>query len=172
MIRGSKVALRPPSEGDMETLLALRNDVELQARLIAIARGSTMEQVREWLRRRTGDEHGLFFVIADATDDRCLGYVQLTGIDPVHGFAELGLCVDPAAHRRGYGAEALSLLERHAAGALGLRKIMLRVLVSNGGAVSFYEALGYRRVGIHERHVLLLGRLQDVLLMEKFLTHE
>lgn len=156
----------------METLLALRNDVELQARLIAIARGSSMEQVGEWLRRRTGDEHGVFFVIAAAADDRCLGYVQLTGIDRVHGFAELGLCIDPSAQRRGHGAEALSVLERHAAATLGLRKIILRVLVSNTGAVSFYESLGYRRVGIHERHVLLLGRLQDVLLMEKFLPHE
>lgn len=168
-IPGKIAMLRPPGEGDLDLLVELRNDVALQALLLAVARGSSPDQVRQWIHKRTGDPQGCLFMIAETGSGRGVGYLQLTGIDETHGFAELGFCIDPREHRKGFGRDAHLLLERHARSALGLRKFILRVLSTNAPALAFYESLNYRTAGRYERHVLIDGAYRDVILMEKFL---
>jgi hypothetical protein len=48
-----RIGLRPWRDVDVATLRDLRNDVELQAMLLARARGSDDAAVREWLGRRS-----------------------------------------------------------------------------------------------------------------------
>ena len=55
------------------------------------------------------------------------------------------LYVDPAVHRRGVGKSLMAEMERRAVSG-GCHRLCL---VSSTGAVSFYEALGYRIVGDH-----------------------
>ncbi|MFN3430886.1 MAG: GNAT family N-acetyltransferase [Candidatus Sericytochromatia bacterium] len=170
MLTGSLVVLRAPQPADMAVLAAMRNDAALQRRLMAQARPNDAARVADWLNRRLGDPQGLFFVIAEAAADRAVGFVQLTGMDPVHGHGHLGIALVEAAQGRGYGQEAIQLLEAHARDVFGLRKIVLKVLVENEAAFRLYRKLGYREVGVLAEDFYHGGAHHDVRLMEHLLV--
>jgi diamine N-acetyltransferase len=170
VIVGQSVVLRGWREADLSVLCELRNDVELQAQLIARPRGSDRPQVRQWLRVRGADEHGLLLVIADREDDRALGYLQLQGMTGIDRRAELGICLHRTAQGRGTGTESLQLLEPYLRDVWAIRKIFLQVRADNNRAISCYERVGYERCGLLREHVFADGAYRDVVLMERWLT--
>ncbi len=169
MLTADSTTLRPPLDNDLDLLVALRNDTALQATLLALPRGSSPGDVRAWLSERAADRAALFFVIAEATTGRPLGFTQLVQMDFVHGHAELGVALSAGARGRGHGASAIRLLENHARDVFGIRKVVLRVLASNVDATRLYLRLGYERAGTLRSHFYHRGSHHDVLLMERLL---
>lgn len=163
------IQLRAPCRADFNFLSALRNDPVLQRQLMLVLHTHSPAEVRAWIRRRTRDPQGVFFVVATASGDSALGLVQLTRMDTVNGTADLGICLGTESRGKGIAAAALQLLELRARREFKLRKITLRVLATNRRAVAFYRKAGFREVGLLRRHFLQDGKFRDVLLMEKFL---
>lgn len=161
--------LRPWREADVPRLRQWRNDVALQAQLLARARGSDEEAVRRWLTERSAAPKSLLFVIADAASDAPLGYLQIVDIDAEDRRGELGICLGGEAQGRGVGTAALRLALEHARREAGLRKINLRVRSDNTRAIRCYERLGFRHCGVWREHVFIEGGWRDVVLMEVFL---
>lgn len=168
MLRGDKVMLREWRESDLERLAALRNDIDLQRLLMAQARPNSVERVRQWLTDRSARDDMVFFVIADDRDE-AVGYIQVAGIDRVHGHGDLGICLSQPAQGHGVAAEACRLLEQYLTETLALHKLTLKVLAANSRAVAFYRKHGYREVGVLRRHFRDGDSYHDVLLMERLL---
>jgi diamine N-acetyltransferase len=171
VIEGATVRLRAWSEQDVPALMQWRNDVALQAQLLARARGSNEAQVREWLRERTTGTGNLFFVIAKRDDDTAIGYLQFTGFDPVDRRADLGICLAPAAQGQGAGTEALRLVLPYLRDTWALRKLSLWVRSDNERAVRCYHRLGFEPCGTLREHVHIEGEWRDVVLMDLFLVN-
>jgi RimJ/RimL family protein N-acetyltransferase len=169
VIEGALVRLRLWQEDDVPAIMALRNDVALQAKLLARARGSDQSQVRKWLEDRSTAAGNMLFIVAQSSNDAPLGYLQFTGIDPVDLNAELGICLATAAQGRGFGGEALQLALSHLRDTVGIRKISLRVRTDNTVAIRAYRRLGFSKCGELKDHIFIDGRWQNVLLMELFL---
>ncbi|SFS05904.1 diamine N-acetyltransferase [Dyella sp. OK004] len=170
MLQGERLVLREWRESDLQDLALLRNDVELQALLMARAKPNSIERVRHWLSERTSREEMSFFVAAARVDDAVLGYLQIANIDRYNEVGELGICLAHGAQGNGLAREACQLLEPYLRQVLGLRKLTLQVLASNERAVSFYRKSGYREVGRLEQHFHFNGQYHDVLVMERFLS--
>ena len=170
MLELGSTALRPARTEDLPLLAELRNDPELQALLLAVPRPNPTWRVEEWIRQRSSDPDGAFFVIADRESDRALGFVQITGAHPVHRRAELGICLHAQARGKGYAAEAMALAEQYGASTLGLHKLVLHVLATNERALALYARLGYRLVGTHRGHFYSGGAFHDVVVLEKELV--
>lgn len=166
MISNNLVLLRVWREADLEFLAALRNDVALQAHLLARVRGSTIEQVRDWVQERTRSPDSLFLMVADVRDDSPLGYLQFTGIDLVNRYAELGICLAVSAQGRGLGGEALRLALPFLRNTWAVRKFGLRVRADNDRAIRCYERIGFERCGLFREHAYIDGAWHDVVLME------
>ena len=101
-------------------------------------------------RRALGE--ALHLVAADSADDRLLGLVGLTSIDPVLGSAELGFWVHPDARGHGVATEATRLAIRHALlpddeGGLGLVRVTARAAVGNDASLAVLRHVGMRHVG-------------------------
>lgn len=158
--------LRPWRDGDVPFLMRLRNDIPLQAQLLARARGSDEAQVRGWLQDRTLPPARLFLVIADATTDATLGFVQVSDLDPLDRRGELGIGLASEAQGSGHGGRALSLLLEHLRATRGLRKMSLRVRSDNERAIRCYERAGFVRCGLLRSHVHIENAWRDVMLME------
>lgn len=163
------VLLRPWRETDIPFLQQLRNDVPLQAQLLARARGSDEAAVRRWLQARAEGERSLFLVIADPDAGEPLGYLQIVDIDPEDRRGELGICLAPAAQGRGLGRAAVRAALAAARSDRGLRKVSLRVRADNLRAIRCYDATGFARCGLLREHVCIEGSWRDVVLMEAFL---
>lgn len=169
MLQGDKLVLRAWRESDLTTLAELRNDIDLQAMLMTQARPNSIERVRRWLVERSSRDDMVFFVVASRRDDAVLGYVQVAGIDRVHGVGELGICLSPSAQGSSLAQEACRLLYFYLRHTLALRKLTLRVLADNTRAIAFYMKTGYREVGRLKRQFLIGEQHQDVVIMERFL---
>ena len=84
------------------------------------------------------------------------------------GIAEASVYVDRACRRRGAGRMAIEALIA-AASAAGFRKLVSRIFVENTASRRLVGALGFREVGIYEKHGQLNGRWRDVAIVEKLI---
>jgi len=84
------------------------------------------------------------------------------------GIAEASVYVERACRRHGAGRLALESLIA-AAAAAGFWKLVSRIFVENTASRRLVALLGFREVGIYERHGQLNGVWRDVVIVEKLL---
>ena len=82
--------------------------------------------------------------------------------------AEFSVYADRTARRRGAGTAALLHLFELCK-AVGLRKLVSRVFVENAASRALLAKVGFREVGVHQRHGQLDGVWHDVVIVEKHL---
>lgn len=169
MLEGQLVRLRPWCENDLPLLCSLRNDTLVQAQLLARPRGSTMEQVREWLIGFENDPQSIFLVISGVADDQSMGFVQVKHIDPLNRRAQLGVALAAKHAGRGFGVEAITLLQSYLRKNWNLHKLMLQVRGDNIRAQTAYLKSGFKTCGVFKEHVFIDGGWHDVVNMEVFL---
>ena len=169
MLSTEKTLLRMPLPEDRQIFISMRNDIELQGMLMARARPNTESKIDEWVKKKLSDENGVFFVIADVTSNKAIGYLQLTNMDFIHQRGDLGICINKQHQGQGYAKDALELLEGYAKNLFNIRKIVLQVLNENHRAIRFYEKMAYRSVGILQEHFYLNDKFHAVRLMEKII---
>ena len=170
MIETAQLRLRAWRSDDLPALTRLRNDVALQAQLLARVRGNSSAQVQQWLQDRSAAAGSVLWILADRHTDQALGFVQFSGIDGVDRRAELGICLLPEAQGGGRGREALAAALPYLQSNWDLHKVSLKVRHDNAGAIRCYEHLGFERCGLLREDVFLEGRWLDIVLMEKHLS--
>src|SRR6266404_4865947 len=82
------------------------------------------------------------------------------------GIAEFSVYVTREMRGRGVGRAALVALF-DAAREGGFRKLVSRVFPENEASLGLLESLGFRKVGVYERHGELDGVWKDVVIVEK-----
>ena len=169
MIDGTVVRLRGWQESDLEVITEMRNDLPLQAQLLARARGSNVQQVMQWLQDRSSNPHRLLLIVASHDNDQTLGYLLLSDMDNIDRRAELGICLHAQAQGRGAGREALTLVKPYLRRVWALRKLSLRVRSDNASAIACYRRVGFEHCGLMRQHVNVDGAFHDIVLMELFL---
>lgn len=84
------------------------------------------------------------------------------------GIAETSVYVGRAHRRRGAGRVALSALI-HAAAQAGFWKLLSRIFPENTASRRLVRELGFREVGIYEKHGKLDGAWRDVVIVERLI---
>jgi phosphinothricin acetyltransferase len=84
------------------------------------------------------------------------------------GVAEFSVYVAREARRRGAGRLAMEALLREA-GRLGFWKLVSRVFVDNAPSRALLRGLGFREVGVYEKHAQLDGVWRDVVIVERLI---
>lgn len=84
------------------------------------------------------------------------------------GIAETSVYVDRAFRGLGAGRMALAALIDQAAAA-GFWKLVSRIFVENTASRRLVASLGFREVGVYEKHAQLEGVWRDVVIVEKLL---
>jgi ribosomal protein S18 acetylase RimI-like enzyme len=101
-----------------------------------------------------------------------VGYIRLKPAtrlpENAHVIQVQGLAVQPGARRRGVAGSLLDAAEKQMR-ERGLRKLTLRVLSSNPGAIRLYERHGFTREGTLLDEFRINGRYVDDVLMAKSL---
>ena len=85
-----------------------------------------------------------------------------------HGIAEFSVYVDRSVRGLGAGRIAMTTLI-DAARAAGLWKLVSRVFVENGASRGLLASVGFREVGVYQRHARLDGRWRDVVIVERLI---
>ncbi|MGH3086867.1 MAG: GNAT family N-acetyltransferase [Rubrobacteraceae bacterium] len=95
-----------------------------------------------------------------------IGVIALMNISEANSSADLSIIVgEPDDRQRGYGAEAIEEILRHAFGELALTRVGLSVFAFNEEAISTYEKLGFEEEGRLRRAIKRDGEFHDAILM-------
>jgi len=144
---GADIVLGPLRDEDSDVLFRWINNREL---VIHSAQFHTVERCDhdEWfdsIRRR---DDVRIFGIRLRSDDTLVGSCQLHSISTAHNTAELQIRIGESSQQnRGYGSQAVRLLLDYGFKELGLHRVWVHVLSSNGAAISVYEKAGFIREG-------------------------
>ena len=149
---------------DFELLSRLRNDRVIQRQLMIEPKIYSARQVQAWIRRRTRDPDGEFFVIDYLGP---CGFAQLTQIDRKRGSADLGICLIAAVRGKGVAAKALQWLVSHAKCELGCKRVTLRVLRINHRAIALYRKMKFKVRQTKRQFYFDGAHWRDVVFMEK-----
>jgi len=87
------------------------------------------------------------------------------------GIAEVSVYVDRAFRGRGAGRLALEGMIRSAQSA-GFWKLVSRIFVENTASRRLVASLGFREVGIYEKHARLDGAWRDVVIVERLIPQD
>ncbi|WP_347339145.1 GNAT family N-acetyltransferase [Bradyrhizobium paxllaeri] len=94
-----------------------------------------------------------------------IGHIRFFGLDQHDQRASLAIGIeDPAYLGKGYGSEAIRLALSYIF-SIGLHRISVRVLASNGRAIASYRKCGFVIEGREREAAFIDGRWQDDILM-------
>ncbi|UXY39816.1 GNAT family N-acetyltransferase [Streptomyces albidocamelliae] len=145
VLHGASVVLRPSVTEDVPALAAIRATPEVQAR---------------W----KGADDLEADVAAGLEDDGChcltirhqqriIGMIQwYSEEDPDYRHAGIDIFLDPTAHGRGLGTDAVRTLARHLIHECGYHRLIIDPAADNTVAIRCYEKVGFRPVGIMRQY--------------------
>jgi aminoglycoside 6'-N-acetyltransferase len=140
-IAGRIVRLRPPTDGDVPALAAIRRHPELHHRW----RGGDDKEAA--VREDMAEEDATGFVIEH--EGQVAGWIQYSEeLEPDYKTASIDIYVDAAVHGRGIGTDAISALTRHLIDDRGHHHLTIDPAADNAAAIACYTKAGFRPVGI------------------------
>lgn len=166
MLDTERFQLRPLREEDVsERYLAwLRDASEFISVTTSPARD--LADLREYVRARSGRDDVLFLGIFDRHTGVHIGNVKFEPVDPVRGFAVMGILIgDPDFRGKGVAAEVLAATAGWLREHRDVSQIALGVSVKNPAAIRAYEKVGFACVDTalveksHPDQVLMVWRL-------------
>lgn len=157
---------RVATSEDAEAIVAIYNEGIEDGSATFETRLRTGDDVRKWFDGRfpivaVEDERGEVIAFASSSEYRPR--------DCYAGIAEFSVYVARSARRRGAGRLAMELLIDEARRA-GFWKLVSRVFVENVASRALMGRLGFREVGIYERHAKLRGTWRDTVIVERLLV--
>ncbi len=151
--------------GDAEAIAAIYNEGIEDGIATFETRLRTADDIRQWF-------GGRFPIVAVENQvGELIAFAATSEYRPREcyaGIAELSVYAARAARGQGAGRLALQTLIDGARRA-GFWKLVSRVFVENAASRALMRSLGFREVGIYERHAQLHGIWRDVVVVERLL---
>ena len=156
---------RRATADDAEAIAAIYNDGIADGIATFETRLRTADDVRRWL-------GGRFPVVAVENNwGEVIAFASTSEYRPracYAGVAEFSVYAARSARGRGAGRLAMQSLMDEARKA-GFWKLVSRVFVENAASRALLHNIGFREVGIYERHGQLHGTWRDVVIVERLL---
>jgi L-amino acid N-acyltransferase YncA len=122
------------------------------------------QEIEQWV-------DGIHPIVVLETDGQVIAFASTSVYRPrpcYAGIAEFSVYVERAWRGRGAGRRALEGLMQEAEKA-GFWKLVSRVFVENAASRALLLTLGFREVGVYEKHAQLDGAWRDVVIVERLL---
>ena len=160
-----KLAARPASLEDAERIAQIYNE-GIEDRVGTFeTRLRTSADVRAWFDGR----HPV--VVVESDDAGVIAFASTSTYRPREcyaGIAEFSVYVARNGRGRGAGTVAMRALIDAARDA-GYWKLVSRIFIENTASRKLMDAMGFREVGIYEKHAQLDGRWRDVVIVERLI---
>jgi phosphinothricin acetyltransferase len=159
------VLARAATPADAEAIAAIYNE-GIEDRVATFeTRLRTPEDIRGWL-------DGVHPVLVVEDGGRLVAFAATSDYRPnrecYRGIAETSVYVARDCRGRGAGRLALeSLID--AARDAGFWKLLSRIFPENAASLALVRSLGFRQVGVYEKHARLDGEWRDVVIVERLL---
>lgn len=159
------LAARPATPADADAITRIYNEGIRDRTGTFETRERTAAEVRQWFDGR----HPIVVVESDGGD--VVAFASTSAYRPREcyaGIADFSVYVSRAKRGRGAGRLAMAALIDRARDA-GLWKLVSRVFVENTASRRLLESVGFREVGIYQKHARLDGRWRDAVVVERLI---
>lgn len=164
MLTGTRVALRPFREADLEALYPIWADFDSwAARSSRPPQPLTLAAFRDWYIPVTAVLDSAEFVIE--VDGEVIGRCGMFNEDPLARHAEVGIALDTSARGRGHGTDAMRVLVGFLFSARNLHRLHLETLAGNAAALASYRKVGFAPEGVLREHAFVAGQYVDTVVM-------
>ena len=156
---------RPATPHDADVITRIYNEGIADRTGTFETRERAVDEVRAWF-----DERYPIVVVEDA--GKVIAFASTSSYrarECYAGIAEFSVYVARVARGRGAGRIAMEAIVA-AARAAGFWKLLSRIFVENTASRRLMSAVGFREVGVYEKHARLDGAWRDVVIVEKRLT--
>jgi L-amino acid N-acyltransferase YncA len=154
--------IRPARPEDAEAVAEIFNQGVADRVATFETREASAEDARRWIDQE--------LVLVYEREGEVAGWAKAGPYADRHhyyaGVREATLYVGRSARGAGAGRALLGALAEHAREA-GAHKLVGKIFTSNEPSIALVSSLGWRAVGVHERHGLLDGEWKDVLVVER-----
>ncbi len=158
------LAARPASPDDAAILAQIYNE-GIEDRVGTFeTRPRTVQDVQAWF----AGVHPIVVVEADGAIVAFASTSTYRGRDCYAGIAEFSVYVARRARGQGAGTVAMRAL-LDAVKPAGIWKLVSRIFVENDASRRLMASMGFREVGIYEKHARLDGRWRDVVIVERLI---
>lgn len=155
---------RPASPDDAERIAQIYNE-GIEDRVGTFeTRPRTTAEVRAWF-------DGTHPIVVVERDGAVIAFASTSSYrarECYAGIAEFSVYVARDARGHGAGAVAMRALIDAVAGA-GIWKLVSRIFVENTASRRLMASMGFREVGIYEKHARLDGKWRDVVIVERLI---
>lgn len=164
-LRTERLVLRPFRAGDVDTILAYRNDPQVSALQdwdLPVTRESVERQVaRTWEDLAPGDSRNIGIEV----DGELVGDLYV-GLDehsspPDHGVAEIGFTLRTEHQGKGYASEAAAAVVADLIGRLGVHRVAAQLSPENTASMRVLERLGMMRESLAPKSFWWRGQWDD-----------
>lgn len=155
---------RPATPEDAEAVARIYNAGLAERVATFETRPRWAEDVRPWL-------DGAYPAVVVVEDGFVVSFASTSAYSPREcygGIAEFSVYTDPQERGRGAGRLAMTALIERAEGR-GFWKLLAKVFVENAPSRELLRSVGFREVGVHEKHARLDGAWRDVVLVERLI---
>jgi len=164
ILEGERVRLRPMEERDLPRFVEWLADRDVTRWLAAMGEPPTLDDEREWYKRRREDPESVMWSI-ETIDGELAGTVELR-LTPRAKRAEMGIAIqDKSLWGQGLGTDTVRLVLEYAFEDLQLNRVELTTDEENTRAIRCYEKCGFAREGLLRQHRLIDGRFGNTLSM-------
>jgi len=158
------VTARPATPEDADAIARIYNE-GIEDRVATFeTRLRSLEDVRAWF-------DGVHPIVVVEDEDGVVAFAATSSYRPracYAGIAEASVYVARSHRRRGAGRIALEALIQ-AAKQAGFWKLLLRIFPENAASRGLVRQLGFREVGVYEKHGQLDGEWRDVVIVERLI---
>ena len=163
-IHGQQIYLRPITIADTDDIVRWRNEKKVVENFI-YRKPVSKEEHLNWMEKKVKSGLVHQFIICRKEDDKPLGSIYLQNFEEENRKAEWGIYLgEEQAYGRGIGTEAAKLVLDYAFTALGMHKVVSRVLARNRASVRMNEKAGYVQEAYLRDELFLDGRYEDLIL--------
>jgi RimJ/RimL family protein N-acetyltransferase len=163
--KGERVRLRAIEPSDWTAYFAWNQDDDQARNLYEVPFPQSAEAVQQWVSKeatRTPDDDAFRFVIEDAAGE-VVGDLTTHDCNRRFGTFSYGISIRREHRRRGYAAEAISLVLRYYFRELRYQKATVRVYAFNERSARLHESLGFQLEGRLRRTIYSDGAYNDEL---------
>jgi len=156
---------RPAKPEDSEAMARIYNEGIADRVATFETRTRSAEDIRGWF-------DGVHPIVVVEENGQVVAFAATSSYRPrdcYAGIAETSVYVSRGFRRRGAGRVALQALIQ-AAGRAGFWKLLSRIFPENTASRGLVRELGFREVGVYEKHGKLDGQWRDVVIVERLIS--
>jgi len=159
VLKGEKVTLRPPVDGDAAKFVEWFADREV-TRFLATSFPMSLQQEEDFFKRIGESKTDVWWALE--AEGRTIGATGIHRIDWISGNAVTGTVIgDKSCWRKGYGSEAMALRTEYAFRQLNLHKLKSGAFDENEPSKRALQKAGYRQVGVWREDFWRDGKWHD-----------